>query len=121
MSRPVRITLLGQTFTLRTDESDEHIQAVAKMVDARLRELQSQGAPGDRTLGLFAALTLGDELLKCRERATALDGRVRSRIEAIEAVLQAENVEADPASIHESGDEPDPAADNTAADAELTQ
>lgn len=87
MSRPVRITLLGQTFTLRTVETDAHIQAVAALVEARLRELQAQGAPGDRTLGLFAALTLGDELLKARERSEALDQRVRSRIEALEAVL----------------------------------
>ncbi|MCO4762030.1 MAG: cell division protein ZapA [Myxococcales bacterium] len=87
MSRPVRISLLGQTFTLRTDETDAHIQSVAALVDVRLKELQAQGAPGDRTLGLFAALTLADELLKCRERSAALDGRIRSRIEAIESVL----------------------------------
>ncbi len=87
MSRPVRISLLGQTFTLRTDETDAHIQAVAAMVDGRLRELQSQGAPGDKTLGLFAALTLADELLKCRDRATAVDQRVRAQIASLEAVL----------------------------------
>lgn len=87
MSRPVRISLLGQTFTLRTDESDEHIQSVAELVDSRLRELKDRGAPADRTLGLFAALTLADELLKARERSDAIDERLRAQIERLERAL----------------------------------
>ncbi|HAN32216.1 MAG TPA: hypothetical protein DCQ06_11510 [Myxococcales bacterium] len=93
MSRPVRIALLGQTFTLRTDETDEHIQAVAALVDERLRELKAQGAPTDRTLGLFAALTLADELLKARERSEAIDERLRAQIELLDRALDEDHDE----------------------------
>ena len=90
MSRPVRITLLGQTFTLRTDETDAHIQSVAALVDERLRELQDKGAPRGQNLGLFAALTLADEVIKSRARDAAHRGEVRAQIAALEAVLAEE-------------------------------
>ena len=89
MSRPVRITLLGQTFTLRTDESDAHIEAVAALVDQRLRDLQGKGVPNGHNLGLFAALTLAGDLLKCQQQRADQLAIVQTQIRDLEAALGA--------------------------------
>ena len=39
MKRAVDVKILGQTFTLTSDEGDDHLQKVAALVDAKMKEL----------------------------------------------------------------------------------
>ncbi len=79
MSRPVQINLGGQAFTLRTDDSEEHVQACADLVNERLADLQAKGAP-PATIGLFVAMTIADDLLKGRNAQAALNDGVRDKL-----------------------------------------
>jgi|ETNmetMinimDraft_26_1059896.scaffolds.fasta_scaffold50248_1 cell division protein ZapA (FtsZ GTPase activity inhibitor) len=83
MSRPVKIQLRGQTFTIRTDETDEHIAEVTALVNERLAALGGPGAQPERALALLASLTLADDLVKLQRSDAALRVQVRSGIEAI--------------------------------------
>lgn len=86
-SRPVKIQLMGQSFTIRTSETDEHVSQATALVNGKLAELRKMGAMPDKTIGLLAALTLADELVKVRTVNAELKGTVRSEMQAlIEAV-----------------------------------
>ncbi len=83
MSRPVKIVLRGQSFTIKTDETDEHIAEVTTLVNERLAALGGPSAQAERSLVLLASLTLADDVVKLRRGDAELRGTVRSGIEAI--------------------------------------
>ena len=83
MSRPVRIQLLGQTYTIRTNETDEHIAEVKAVLDGRFDELRGRGAPADQTLAVLTALTLADDLVKARQSEARLRGELLQSVDAI--------------------------------------
>lgn len=72
MARPVKVTLMGRSFTLQTDEDEAHVQRVAQLVDDRLNDLQSRARLPVESLALLAALTLGDDLEKERQKHRVL-------------------------------------------------
>ncbi|GEM_PF-3426935 len=82
MSRPVKIDLGGTPFTLRTDESEEHVRACAAMVNERLAGLRSRGAP-DATIGLLTAMTIADDMLKERAQYKAAMQGARDHLEKL--------------------------------------
>jgi len=61
----VEITLMGRSFSIRTDEDPEQVKAAARLVQEHVDELRSLGASvaSDRLLTLVA-LNLAGELLK---------------------------------------------------------
>ena len=85
MKRDLTLEIAGQALTIRSDENETYVQALAAFVDGKVREL-SRGQSGVTTLSLAltAALTIADELHKLRkaqeEAAQALE-RLSSRID----------------------------------------
>lgn len=69
MSDKVQVQLDGKTYSLSSDDPAEHVLECAALVNRRIAELRDKGAP-DSVVGLFAAMTIADELLKQR-KATA--------------------------------------------------
>jgi cell division protein ZapA len=65
MSHSVEVTLMGRSFTIRTDDDPEQVRAAAAVVQAKIDELRSLGAAvaSDRLLTLVA-LNLAGELLQ---------------------------------------------------------
>jgi cell division protein ZapA len=65
MSHAVEVTLMGRTFTIRTDDDPEQVMAAASIVQSKVDELRSMGAAvaSDRLLALVA-LNLAGELLQ---------------------------------------------------------
>lgn len=66
----VRVRIIGEEYTLRTEASAEHTEAVANHVDQTIRAILS-GGPTIEThkAAILAALQITDELF--RERAAA--------------------------------------------------
>ena len=54
MARPVKVTLMGRSFTLQTDEDEAHVQRVALLVDGRLTDLQARARLPVESLALLA-------------------------------------------------------------------
>jgi cell division protein ZapA len=70
----LKLSILGEDFTVRTDEAPEHTRAVGEHVD---RTIRSVGASDPRKAAIMAALTIADELFK--ERATRDEFAARLR------------------------------------------
>ncbi len=73
MKRAVEVKILGQTFTVASDERDDHLRKVAEMVDAKMRELA--GGPRAVTtanVAILAALNIASEYQKLMDEREAL-------------------------------------------------
>jgi cell division protein ZapA len=71
----VRVTIAGEEFTLRSDSSQEHADAVAKHVDAAILRVTSSGAMIEsHKAAILAALQIADELFTVRENLAEVTG-----------------------------------------------
>jgi cell division protein ZapA len=63
----VRVTILGEEYSLRTEASPEHVRALAGQVDETIRRLmQSGGVVETHKAAVLAALQLADDLTRAR-------------------------------------------------------
>jgi cell division protein ZapA (FtsZ GTPase activity inhibitor) len=84
-----QITILGRTYTVRADESDD-IERAAADVDARMRALAGRAANMDSyTVALLTALNLASDLRAVRRRVHGRLDELERDAAAIEAVLEA--------------------------------
>ncbi|MDX8392475.1 MAG: cell division protein ZapA [Mariprofundaceae bacterium] len=89
MSEAVDITLMGRTFSVRSDDNPEQVQAAATLVQERFDELKQLGAAvaSDRLLALVA-LNLAGELLKKEGRRDQDNGSLLSGLDALVSQAQ---------------------------------
>lgn len=67
-NQAIRVDIYGQSYQVRGDASDSHIQDVAKWVDNKVREIGKRSPNLDHTkVAVLAALNIADELLKVRK------------------------------------------------------
>ena len=69
MNRPatssVEVDIFGATYHVRGDKDPEHLQALADLVDARMREVATHTATVDTTkIAILAALNIAEELFQ---------------------------------------------------------
>ena len=63
----VKVGILGEEYSLRTDAAPEHVRAIAAHVDELIRKLMhSGGVVETHKAAVLAALQLTDELLRAR-------------------------------------------------------
>ncbi len=75
----VKVTIVGEEYTIRSDEPPEHTKAVAKYVDETIRGVLNAGAVVEsHKAAILAALQITDELFKTRDSRTELGERIRS-------------------------------------------
>lgn len=84
----VEIELLGRRYVLRTDRTREHLEAVAKLLERRTRDI-SGGAPLSRDHVVLLALNLGSELLLARDEERRALERVDAQLERTITLLDA--------------------------------
>ncbi len=71
--RLVEIKVFGQTYTVKTDAEEEHIQAVAQYVNAKMEEvLKKTRSVSTLSVAILTALNIADDLLKEREERKAI-------------------------------------------------
>jgi cell division protein ZapA len=75
----VKVTIVGEEYTIRSDESPEHTRAVAKYVDEVIRGLMNSGAVVEsHKAAILAALQITDELFKARQSRAKLASAMHS-------------------------------------------
>ena len=84
------VEILGRTFTLMGSMPQESLQAVAREVDAQLRELQ-QAFPTRplSDLAILAALNLAYECLESKEDHQQLQTEIETRSKQLIQILEA--------------------------------
>ena len=71
----VKVQIVGEEYTIRSDASPEHTRAVANYVDQAIkRVLNTTPVVETQKAAILAALQLTDELFKARESGESLDG-----------------------------------------------
>ncbi len=74
----VRVRIVGEEYTLRTEASEEHTRAVAEHVDRIIRAILDGGAVVEtHKAAILAALQITDELFTERAAADALADDLR--------------------------------------------
>ena len=74
----VKVSIVGEEYTLRSDASPEHTQAVAAYVDQAIRKIVSgSNMVETHKAAILAALQITDELFKAREQADELTASAR--------------------------------------------
>ena len=84
----VRVRIVGEEYTLRTDASPEHTRAVADLVDKTIRAVMASGATVEtHKAAILAALQLTDDLLKERAATEAITAEIRGLSSDIRPLL----------------------------------
>lgn len=85
MSHTVEVTLMGRSFTIRTDDDPAHVEAAAAMVQGQLDELKKMGATvaSDRLMALVALNMAGELLHKQQHQSEDMNGLISSLDEVI--------------------------------------
>lgn len=91
MSRSVKISLGGQTLSVRTDAKPRYIKELADYVNATIDQARASGKVATtQSLALLAAMTIADELFQAREQKSELERQVRERTRRILRYLEAD-------------------------------
>ena len=90
MSTPGRVELkiLGQTLAVRTEASPDYLRSLVAYVEDRVAELQRTGVRDPMTALSLAALDMADEIFKHREEQHRGEADVRTRLDALVALLE---------------------------------
>lgn len=89
MPKAVQVKIMGQKFTLRSDDEEEHIRKVADYVDGKMHELsQSTNNPGGKyNMAMLVALNIADEYHRLKEDYDAAADRVDRLLDRLAATL----------------------------------
>jgi len=89
MSQSVKVTLMGRSFSIRTQDDPEQVQAAAQLVQERVDELHKLGTTvaSDRLLALVA-LNLAGEFLQKEEAQHQDLGGLLSELDVVVSQVQ---------------------------------
>ncbi len=96
--RLVEIKVFGQTYTVKTDAEEDHIQEVARYVNEKMDEvLKKTRSVSTMNVAILTALNIADDLLKEKERRIALlreiEKKSKDLAEKIDVNLSREKLE----------------------------
>lgn len=94
-SRPVRVTVFGEDYQIRTDLGEGYTRECARYVDEAIQEAHIRGHIAEpHKAAILAAMKITDELFRARARAETLERPMAERLSAlaerVEAVLEQE-------------------------------
>ena len=68
MPSPVEVEILGHTFSVTSEDGEDHIRRVAGVVDQRMREVAAEGrVVSSFTTAVLAALNIASECQKLQQ------------------------------------------------------
>ena len=78
--RLIEIKVFGQTYTVKTDAEESHIQAVAKYVNEKMEEiLRKTRSVSTLNVAILTALNIADDLLREKEKRKALLEKIEAK------------------------------------------
>jgi cell division protein ZapA len=84
----VRVTIMGEDYTIRSDESSEHTKAVAAFLDGRIRDIMNAGAAVEtRKAAILAALQITSELFHARKAPEEIADRLAALSNGVKRLL----------------------------------
>ena len=88
MSAVVEVEVAGRTYRLQSDEGGSDLEAVARLVNERMGEIERAAPQLEREqAAILTALNVGDELLRQRAARNTELGEVTAAVEAVRGRL----------------------------------
>ena len=89
MKRKVDINVFGSTFTIRTDESEEHVKELEKFVNDKFNEIRAATrSVSSFNIAILVALNVSNLYLKDKKKWEEKEKRLKQLAEKIEDVLR---------------------------------
>jgi cell division protein ZapA len=86
MAEPVEVVIMGQVFSVVSDDGEEHIRRVASYVDGKMREIAASGkVTSSFTAAVLAALNIASECHKLQQDVAAIDATIDRLTERLDA------------------------------------
>jgi cell division protein ZapA len=86
MAQPVDVVIMGQVFSVTSEDGEEHIRQVASYVDEKMREIAAGGkVVSSFTAAVLAALNIASECQKLQRKFEEIDAsidRLTARLDA---------------------------------------
>jgi cell division protein ZapA len=74
MGQPVEVVIMGQVFSVTSEDGEEHIRRVATYVDGKMREIAASGkVVSSFTTAVLAALNIASECHKLRQNVAEIE------------------------------------------------
>jgi cell division protein ZapA (FtsZ GTPase activity inhibitor) len=87
MADPVEVVIMGQVFSVTSDDGIEHIRRVATYVDGKMREAAAGGkVVSSFTAAVLAALNIASECHKLQQNAADIEAAIFRLTERLDAV-----------------------------------
>ncbi|HJN76775.1 MAG TPA: cell division protein ZapA [Myxococcota bacterium] len=83
-----QITIRGRQYSLRSDEDDEDLAAIAAYVDSKMSEV-ARSSFDEHTVALLAALNIASEYHRFRKNLSGRIDDLDREAAAIDAILEA--------------------------------
>jgi cell division protein ZapA len=85
MARPVEVVIMGQVFSVVSEDGEEHVRRVASYVDGKMREIAAGGKVASSfTTAVLAALNIASECHKLQQNVAEIEttiGRLTERLD----------------------------------------
>ena len=86
MPDAVEVIILGQVFSVTSEDGEEHIRRVAEYVDAKMREIAASGrVASSYATAVLAALNIASECQKLQTNLSATDAAIDRLTERLSA------------------------------------
>jgi cell division protein ZapA len=85
----VEVQILGQSYSVKTDQDAEYIKKIAQYVDGKLREIYSTAPNVNQTkASIMVALGIADELFKLRIEQESFDKMIEEKTKMLSNLLE---------------------------------
>lgn len=85
----VEVHILGQSYSIRTDESEAYIKSLAKYIDEKLKEIYSVAPNISQSRAMvMTAFGITDELFKLRAELQNLDKMIEEKTKILSGFLE---------------------------------
>jgi cell division protein ZapA len=86
MAQPVEVVIMGQTFSVTSEDGEAHVREVAAHVDRTMREITTSGkVVSSFTAAVLAALNIASEWHKLRQNVADMDAAIERLAERLAA------------------------------------
>ena len=86
MADPVEVVIMGQVFSVTSEDGEEHIRRVARYVDGKMREVAAGGkVVSSFTAAVLAALNIASECHKLQQNASDIEAAISRLTERLDA------------------------------------
>ena len=91
MKRSVTVQIAGLRYSLKTDDDDRTVKALAAYVDGKIRDIQRQArVPDTQAVAVLTALQIAEELFGERRAAAELKKKIREKSQLLLQFLERE-------------------------------